>query len=150
MSSAAFSVPSEKTAKQAHDALEALRAVPRRAGARELRVILKQGKPVDATVPREAFELFLEVLGQLANGNAVTIVPVHAELTTQQAADLLNVSRPHVVQLLEDGELPFSKVGTHRRVRAADVMAYKTRRDAAHEAALDELAAEAQKHNLGY
>lgn len=150
MTSAAFSVPSEKTAKQAQDALEALRAVPRRAGARELRVMFKQGKPVEATVPREAFELFLEVLGQLANGHAVTIVPVHAELTTQQAADLLNVSRPHVVQLLEDGELPFSKVGTHRRVRAADVMAYKTRRDAAHEAALDELAAEAQKHNLGY
>jgi excisionase family DNA binding protein len=150
MTSAAFSIPSEKTAKQAHDALEALRAVPRRTGARELRVMLKQGKPVEATVPREAFELFLEVLGQLANGHAVTIVPVHAELTTQQAADLLNVSRPHVVQLLEDGELPFSKVGTHRRVRAADVMAYKTRRDAAHEAALDELAAEAQKHKLGY
>jgi excisionase family DNA binding protein len=150
MTSAAFSIPSEKTAKQAHDALEALRAVPRRAGARELRVTLKQGKPVEATIPREAFELFLEVLGQLANGHAVTIVPVHAELTTQQAADLLNVSRPHVVQLLEDGELPFSKVGTHRRVRAADVMAYKARRDAAHEAALDELAAEAQKHDLGY
>lgn len=150
MVSAAPSVPSEKTAKQAQEALEALRAVPRRSGGRELRVMVKEGKAVEATVPREAFELFLEVLGQLANGHAVTIVPVHAELTTQQAADLLNVSRPHVVQLLESGELPFSKVGTHRRVRAADVMAYKNRRDAAHGSALDELAAEAQRYKLGY
>jgi len=150
MSAPAFGVPSDKTAEQARDALTVLRALPRRAGAREIRVTLKQGKSVETAVPREAFELFLEVLGQLASGNAVTIVPVHAELTTQQAADLLNVSRPHVVQLLEDRELPFTKVGTHRRVRAADVMAYKARRDASHEAALDELAAEAQKHNLGY
>lgn len=150
MSSPAPNIPSDKTAEQARDALVALRTLPRRPGPRELRVTLKQGKAVETAVPREAFELFLEVLGQLASGNAVTIVPVHAELTTQQAADLLNVSRPHVVQLLENGEIPFTKVGSHRRVRAADVMAYKVRRDASHEAVLDELAAEAQKHNLGY
>jgi excisionase family DNA binding protein len=150
MGTTAFSMPSERTSKLAHDALAAFRALPRRAGARELRVTLQHGKPVEATVPREAFELFLEVLGQLANGHAVTIVPVHAELTTQEVADLLNVSRPHVVHLLESGEIPFTKIGTHRRVRAADVMAYKTKRDAEHEAALDELAAEAQKHKLGY
>jgi len=150
MGTPAFSIPSERTSKLAQDALAALRELPRRAGTRELRVALQQGKAVEATVPREAFELFLEVLGQLANGHAVTIVPVHAELTTQEAADLLNVSRPHVIQLLESGEIPFTKVGTHRRVRAADVMAYKAKRDAEHEAALDELATEAQKHNLGY
>lgn len=145
-----FGLPSNKTSGQARDARAALRAVPRRAGTHELRVSLKHGKAIKTAVPREAFELFLEILGHLACGNAVTIVPVRAELTTQQAADLLNVSRPHVVQLLEDREIPFTKVGTHRRVRAADVMTYKARRDVSHEAVLDDLAAEAQKHKLGY
>jgi excisionase family DNA binding protein len=88
------------------------------------------------------------LLTELAKGNAVTLMPHHAELTTQEAADLLNVSRPFLVGLLEDGQLPFHKVGTHRRVRFSDLMIYKRRRDAESEQALREIAAISQELKL--
>ena len=150
MPAASLTVPSDKVAQQAQAALETLRSLPRRKGARALRVVRTKGDPVEVTVPREAFDLFMEVLGQLANGNAVTIVPVHAELTTQETAELLNISRPYLVRLLNRGEIPHSKVGTHRRLKVSDVMAYKEARNREHEQVLDELSAEAQKHDLGY
>jgi excisionase family DNA binding protein len=100
-------------------------------------------------LPAAAVRLLGALLTELARGNAVTLVPYHAELTTQQAANLLNVSRPFLVSLLESGQLPHHKVGTHRRVRFADLMAFKRRRDSESESALRELAALSQDLNLG-
>lgn len=101
-------------------------------------------------LPTSALRLLVDILTELADGNAVKVVPVHAELTTQEAADLLNVSRPHLVKLLEEGELPFHRTGKHRRVRFADLMQFKERRDQASEPAMEELTKQAQDLGMGY
>ena len=102
------------------------------------------------SLPRAAVELLAHILAEMGEGNAVTLIPVHAELTTQEAADILNVSRPFLVKLLESGEIPFRKVGTHRKVRFRHLMEYKARTDRASDAALEELAAQAQELGMGY
>jgi excisionase family DNA binding protein len=101
-------------------------------------------------LPAAAVRLMLDMLGQMAAGHAVTVVPVHAELTTQQAAEVLGVSRPFLVGLLEQGKLPFRKVGTHRRVNYGEVLAYKRREHEARRQALDELACQGQEFGMGY
>lgn len=144
-------IPSPETAQEAKAALRVLTPVAATKGARHFRV-RSEGAEHERSVkvPREAFELFLEILGQMANGNAVTIVPVHAELTTQQAADLLNVSRPFLVALLESGKLQFRKVGKHRRILFAHLTEYKRKDEEQRRHVMQELAAEAQRHGLGY
>ena len=91
-----------------------------------------------------------ETLGQLADGHGVRILGLEREVTTQEAADILNLSRPHFVRLLEQGRLPFHMVGTHHRVLLDDVLTYKAQRRARQEEGLQILADEAQKLNLGY
>ena len=104
----------------------------------------------DVTVPVSAIHMLVDILNQMAQGNAVSLVPIHAELTTQQAADLLSVSRPFLVKQLEAGAIPFYKVGRHRRVRFSDLMAYRDQLDQQSAEAADALAAQAQDMGLGY
>lgn len=114
----------------------------------ELSTPSMESKPV--AIPVSALRLLVEILTQLGAGNAVSIIPIHAELTTQEAADLLNVSRPFLVAALSRNEIPFRKVGTHRRIRYQDVLTYKETIDAERRKNLEELAAQAQELNLGY
>ena len=99
-------------------------------------------------LPPVITRLLMDILKETAAGNAVTLVPVHAEVTTQQAADLLNISRPFLIGLIENGTLPARLVGKHRRLPLADVLAYKADNFAKRSKALDELAAYDQELGL--
>lgn len=101
-------------------------------------------------VPPGAADLIVALLEELAAGNAVSIVPISAELTTNQAAKILNVSRPYLVKLLEEKKIPFKMVGTHRRIRAKDLFEYKRRDDQERERIADELAEQGQLLGMGY
>lgn len=101
-------------------------------------------------LPTSALRLLIDILAEVAEGNAVKIVPIHAVLTTQEAADMLNVSRPYLVKLLEEGGIPFHKTGKHRRIKFANLMAYKAEQARKSEAALQELAKQAQTLGMGY
>lgn len=101
-------------------------------------------------LPAAAVRLLTDILAHLAEGRSVVVMHDDAELTTQQAADMLNVSRPHLIKLLQDGQLKHHKVGTHRRVTLRNLQAYRKRRTAEAGAALDELAQQAQELDMGY
>jgi excisionase family DNA binding protein len=110
-----------------------------------------EGEPDESiAIPISAFRLLNDILTEMARGNAVTLIPVHAELTTSQAADILNVSRPFLIEQLEKGLLPYRKVGTHRRVLFQDILEYKRKMLQNQVKALEELSAIDQELGLGY
>jgi excisionase family DNA binding protein len=101
--------------------------------------VRKNGDQIMIDLPPMVGQLVLDVLTHVARGEMVTFVPYGAVLTTKEAADLLNVSRPFLIQLLEKGEIDFHRVGTHRRIRSEDVLAFKNKRDDERKSALRDL-----------
>jgi excisionase family DNA binding protein len=113
----------------------------------EALLIGKSGKPA-MKLPDAVYDLLLQILSVMEEGKAISIVPVTQDLTTQQAAELLGVSRPFFVKVLEKGHLPYHLTGTHRRVYLKDLLAYKQHRDQEWHAAIERMADEADKSGL--
>lgn len=141
--------PSAQDATMARASSQVLSLVVRRNRPLTVRVREAGGeKPIE--LPAGAVAMLIEILEAMAAGRGVTVIPENAELSTVQAAQVLNVSRPFLIKLLEENALPYRKVGKHRRIRMEDVMAHKARTEREREAILDELAREAQQQGMGY
>jgi excisionase family DNA binding protein len=110
------------------------------------RLLGPRGEQIE--LPASAFEALKAVVDTMAKGQTITLIPHHQELTTQQAADLLHISRPSLIKLLEAGELPYRKVGTHRRINIDDALRYRARRAEQRRRELDELTRLSEE--LGY
>lgn len=112
--------------------------------------VKEAGKEETIELPAEAVKLLMAMLEDMASGHAVTVVPQNAELSTQEAANFLNVSRPFLVELLESGKINHRKVGTHRRIKFEDILSFKEGIDYNRRKVLDELAADAEELGMGY
>jgi excisionase family DNA binding protein len=104
------------------------------------------GEVID--LPEPLFQILRQVVHILAQGDSVSIVPIHRELTTQQAADILNVSRPYLISLLDQNLIPFNRTGKHRRIKFGDLMSYKRKRDTERRAQLAELTRISEEYDL--
>jgi len=109
-----------------------------------------EGKGEFLKIPKKAMILLFEIMKNMAEGKSLTLIPSDSEVSTQQAADMLNVSRPHLVKLLEEGQIPFKKVGSHRRIELKDILAYEEQQKKNRKEQLDFLSQQAQELNLGY
>jgi excisionase family DNA binding protein len=152
---AAIEETAPPTAADARLALESNRRLTTLLAARPKKTLRVRIEPENESeesisIPVTAFRLLNSILAEMAKGNAVALIPVHAELSTQQAAQILNVSRPFLIEQLEKGVISYRKVGTHRRVMFKDLMEYKQTMDHNRLKSLEELSALDQKLGLGY
>ena len=140
--------PTARDSAIARDSGERLSRYVRHNRPLTMRVEAEHEQPIQ--LPAGAVTLLLDILEAMAAGRGIAIIPENAELTTVEAAEVLNVSRPFLIKLLDEGAIPYRKVGAHRRIRMEDVMNYKAKIDAEREAVLDQLVADAQEHDMGY
>ena len=149
-----FGLPDEHAAEQAADAVERLTAFLRAHPTPTTHVQLVSEdageEPTSLAVPAVAFRFFADVLAAVADGNTVIVAPIVAELTSQQAADLLNVSRPYLIKLLEGEQIPYRRVGNRRKVLLTHVLDYKQRDEAYRRGIADQLTREAELIGLDY
>ena len=143
--------PTEADARQARESLQRISDILT-SGMSDLSIRIQNDEQTGADIilPASVLRLLKDILAEMAQGHAVALLPVQAELTTQQAADLLNVSRPYLIRLLEDSKIPFRLVGQHRRVRFDDLLAYRRKDDEDRRRVADELTADAQELGMGY
>jgi excisionase family DNA binding protein len=139
-----------KEQKLAQSSIEKVGALKAASGDREAVKIKLQEKGEVLEIPKKAFSLLITILKNMAEGKSITLLPSDSQVSTQQAADLLKVSRPHLVKLLEQGEIPFRKAGTHRRIELKDLLTYEEKLKKARREKLNFLAKQAQELNLGY
>ena len=124
-------------------------AIKRNTGLREIKIKIQESGEL-ITVPIKALNLLSVILSNMAEGKSISIIPSDSEVSTQQAADMLNISRPHIVKLLEQGKIPFKKVGSHRRILLDDLMSYELKLKTQRKESLKFLAKQAQDLKLGY
>jgi len=129
-------MPSDVEISQAQTSLKLLRQDKSKS-----HVVMASPSGLKVPITESVFNLLLHILTEMSRGNAVHVIPINAELTTQEAADLLNVSRPYLVRLLDDRKIPFHMVGTHRRILFKDLMQYRQEMKRAQFKALEEITA---------
>lgn len=132
-------LPPERVAAAAHALTRVRSYLASHQDLTQINVTVEDGEREPLALPREAVELLAGMLAHLGAGRAVSVVPSDAELTTQQAADMLNVSRPFLIGLLEAGEIDYRTIGTHRRITASSLLEYKRKDDQRRREAADEL-----------
>jgi excisionase family DNA binding protein len=140
------------TPEEMEDAKASSRTLAKYADADRVHMTLRgsNGEADELVLPGHVIQMLLTVLSEMSQGNAISLIPRHQELSTQEAASILNVSRPFLVGLLDQGEIPHHKVGSHRRVRLEDVLTYKERVDEQRLDALDRLTGVSQDEGMGY
>ncbi len=126
---------------QCADSLGGILAASRQSnGTTKIGIAIDKGKPTDVVLTHGVAKTFLDVLRLISSGRGFQMVPYGVELTTQEAADLLNVSRPYLIKILDEKQIAHTLIGRHRRIKAVDLFAYKKKRDAEREQSLSEMA----------